>query len=939
MPKLGRFSYHSPCYVFLLLVFLLLLLAVPLVHQPVRVVKAAVPPAVQSNDISVEFVGSIGGVVSDSVISGNLAYLGEGTAVTVMDVTNPAEPVHLSRLPLPTMTTEIQVSGSRVFASTTEAIYIIDVSDPTRPTFLGSYSLSDKVIDIFAQDDLLYVTFSTSDMQIIDVSNPAAPALSGIYSTEHPANNVYVIDKLAYVTGDDGMHILDVSNPASLVFVGSYYEANGMHDVQVIGNLAYAIEGYGSSGIKNLHIIDVNNPMAPALVSLYDTPGSANGLHVVNDRAYIADWTGGLQIIDVSNPTFPSFAGVFNTMGASDVQVIGNLAYVKIRLVFGEDRGFEIVDVSNPTAPTLLGEYGPVETSGIDVVGNRAYVVAGKNLQIFDTSDPAAPILRNTYDTGIGSNRVRVADDFAYVTTWDGLQIANISNLSVPTFTGAYTSGADLENFLAVDVAGDIIYIAGYSGLHIVDVGNPTAPTATGTYAVPQKSVNLQAGGSLGPIARDVQVVDDLAYVAYEGLHIVDVSNPADPVLRGIYDTLALNIEVVDELAYVASGRDGLQIIDISNPISPVLRATYDTDALSVQVVHDIAYIATGEQGIELVDVSDPTNPVLLQAYDTPGTAFRLHVQDDLIYVVDDIAGLRILRVGGNASHAIYLPLIAKNTSSSSGITLSRCNDIYEPNDDPTVVAPFTVGNTQLHAFCVDDDVDWLAFEAAANTTYQIETSHLASDTDTVMELHDTDRQTVLALDDDGGEGMASLISFTFDKSGTYYIQLHQYNHTGDATYTYDVSIRVVDASEDHDFLERVVELTNQERAQQSRCAALTINTTLTRVAQTHSEDMALNDYFSHSSLDGSSPFDRMTRAGYQFSYAAENIAAGYTTPEQVVEGWMNSEGHRKNILNCNLEEIGVGHYYLENDTGNVNYRHYWTQVFGTSKWPMNKAQ
>ena len=58
-----------------------------------------------------------------------------------------------------------------------------------------------------------------------------------------------------------------------------------------------------------------------------------------------------------------------------------------------------------------------------------------------------------------------------------------------------------------------------------------------------------------------------------------------------------------------------------------------------------------------------------------------------------------------------------------------------------------------------------------------------------------------------------------------------------------------------------------------------------------------------------------------------ENIAAGYASPEAVMSGWMNSSGHRANILNCNFTEIGVGYAYAANDPGTIQYRHYWTQV------------
>lgn len=139
----------------------------------------------------------------------------------------------------------------------------------------------------------------------------------------------------------------------------------------------------------------------------------------------------------------------------------------------------------------------------------------------------------------------------------------------------------------------------------------------------------------------------------------------------------------------------------------------------------------------------------------------------------------------------------------------------------------------------------------------------------------------------------------------------------------------------DRYFIDRVVELTNKERAKYG-LQPVKLNLLLNEVALYHSQDMAMQDYFDHIALDGSEPWDRMTRAGYQYSVAAENIAAGFLTPETVVEAWMKSPGHRSNILAPDVEEIGVGYYYLPSDRGSINYKHYWTQVFGTP--PMYSA-
>ncbi|MEV6028116.1 CAP domain-containing protein [Streptomyces sp. NPDC052036] len=120
----------------------------------------------------------------------------------------------------------------------------------------------------------------------------------------------------------------------------------------------------------------------------------------------------------------------------------------------------------------------------------------------------------------------------------------------------------------------------------------------------------------------------------------------------------------------------------------------------------------------------------------------------------------------------------------------------------------------------------------------------------------------------------------------------------------------------------RVVELVNAERAKVG-CSPLTVNATLTKVAQAHSDDMAAHQNMSHTGSDGSSPGDRITQAGYSWSTYGENVAYGYATPEQVMAGWMSSPGHKANILNCEFKEIGVG--LAQPDS-------YWTQDFGTAQ-------
>ncbi|MEU1232049.1 sigma-70 family RNA polymerase sigma factor [Streptomyces sp. NPDC005828] len=120
---------------------------------------------------------------------------------------------------------------------------------------------------------------------------------------------------------------------------------------------------------------------------------------------------------------------------------------------------------------------------------------------------------------------------------------------------------------------------------------------------------------------------------------------------------------------------------------------------------------------------------------------------------------------------------------------------------------------------------------------------------------------------------------------------------------------------------QQVISLVNSERAK-AGCGPLTENSLLTKAAQGHSDDMAARNFFDHTNPDGDGPGERITAAGYAWSSYGENIAKGQTTAAQVMESWMNSPGHRANILNCGFKEIGIG---IHTSGGP-----YWTQAFGS---------
>jgi uncharacterized protein YkwD len=120
----------------------------------------------------------------------------------------------------------------------------------------------------------------------------------------------------------------------------------------------------------------------------------------------------------------------------------------------------------------------------------------------------------------------------------------------------------------------------------------------------------------------------------------------------------------------------------------------------------------------------------------------------------------------------------------------------------------------------------------------------------------------------------------------------------------------------------QVIALVNSERAKRGDCDPVSADDSLTRAARTHSADMANGGFLNHKGSDGSSPDDRMRAAGYD-DPLSENVARGFRSAKDVMNGWMDSKTQRNHILDCDARSIGVGVAVAEDGTA------FWTQNFG----------
>ncbi|MCU0903799.1 MAG: CAP domain-containing protein [Tabrizicola sp.] len=130
-----------------------------------------------------------------------------------------------------------------------------------------------------------------------------------------------------------------------------------------------------------------------------------------------------------------------------------------------------------------------------------------------------------------------------------------------------------------------------------------------------------------------------------------------------------------------------------------------------------------------------------------------------------------------------------------------------------------------------------------------------------------------------------------------------------------------------------VLSAVNAARAK-AGCAPLKVNAKLVAAAKSHARAMAEGNFFAHTGKDGSRLPGRIERQGYSYRSAAENIAAGQETAREVVRSWLQSAGHRQNILDCQMQETGIALVYQADDRPFRGSRHplryYWVQVFAT---------
>ena len=459
-----------------------------------------------------------------------------------------------------------------------------------------------------------------------------------------PAMDVAVEGARAYVIGRGTLYVSDISDPGAPRIVGRLAGLGNTRQIVVRRGVAYI-----TSREDGLFIVDVARPEQPRLLCHYDTIELATGVALSGNVLFVACRTYGVEIVDATDPQRPAHLSTVRTGEAQSVTARDGFLYAG---VWGTSE-LVIVDVRNPRRPAIVAR-APLDGfgDGVDVRGKFCYVATGHHsramprkapgdagygrghgLEIFDISNPAAPVflsrvkMPSFYSLGMDMWSVTVSGRYAFVAdTFNGVFVVDVSNSKKPSFVAhkkldrVEGRGEDFVGGLAV--GRDCIYAAGgYSDLHVLEARDLAAPPELATDKAPvippfepKTDPRFDVYRPDGQVYA-VAVVDDTALVAAggSGLHIVQLG----PELKklGEYATkgFAMDVKVLDDRVYVAEGTGGLSIWRREGQSQLVEIGRYRAEGATIKQVvvpppGKYALLGVGANILQVVDVSAPSD-------------------------------------------------------------------------------------------------------------------------------------------------------------------------------------------------------------------------------------------------------------------------------------------------------------------------------------------
>jgi hypothetical protein len=462
----------------------------------------------------------------------------------------------------------------------------------------------------------------TGLLRVVGIADPELPQELATLALDGSLQAFDLLGDLAVVAaGAGGVHVVDLADPSAPVLLGT--ATAGFFAFDVVAENGHA---YVAAGSDDLVVLEIAPDGPPQAAGQFATPGFPVVVAASGDHVYLGDGYAGVRVYDTAaTPDAPDLVNVVST--ASNVALL-DAAGDRLAAWLG-GAGLVAYSLADPAAPIRTN--APIHVAphvrGLHVGVSSLYLAAGGVVLAYDPTPPVP--LRFEYPL--------VDDVFAVAEAEDGRLAVAAEGRTVLLDAGNHelvgpTDG--LPDLAAGDmtVAGAFAYVTARDSLVVVDASDPADLQVHGVLALAEDAERVTVIGSTAVVNRD-----------YWGLLCVDVSDPANPVARGVLDGLTS----IDDLVAV-NGRvavlsyEGLSLLDVADPDAPLLVSTTDVHGSCLASQDDLLCVA-GANLLSVFDVSDPAFPVLLGTLEYAGSTYEVGLNGswlyltawDLLHVVD----------------------------------------------------------------------------------------------------------------------------------------------------------------------------------------------------------------------------------------------------------------------------------------------------------------
>jgi hypothetical protein len=577
------------------------------------------PSLDEPESLNVRLVGKWGrGPAATVTGRDSLVYLGLGSEVAIFNVNTPHNPRIVNEVQCRYVVDRVILKDSLLYAVLQGGIEVFNIANPQSVTRIKYFPLT--VVDMCIDDTLAY-TISADSFKVYRIVSPdsflrlGACADSGYY--------IAADSGFAYLCDRWGLYVVDATDPANPQPATALTSSETWACLAESGYCYYTTAG---ASPNTFAIADISDPRNPQPL------GSINNIaaHDVFKLSYFL-YLPGYNIVDVSNPDFPAVVGGTGCYGYG----VWTRTWNSYSFISSGSNGMFTVNIADPVHPyadtSVVGAY---DSQDVSVDNLRAYVAQYySGMKIVDVADPTSPSQLGSYDTtgqDPRANAVTARDTFAYLCTRTSpltdFRVIDVSDPADPRLAATCAAHNGGE---AIAQRDSLVYVAEDYWFLVYSIANPRSPRLVGSCGLPT---------GVGGMWLD----DTLAYLTCAPVQVVNVRNPANPVVvASVPINFAWNVCVQDTFLYAADNYGGLEVWSIADLQFPYqIDTVYYGRGYDVLAVDSLLYF--GGLDFRVLSLADPGHPVEIGRYSTPYRVRKLFYSAPYVYAACLNAGVCI---------------------------------------------------------------------------------------------------------------------------------------------------------------------------------------------------------------------------------------------------------------------------------------------------------